>query len=544
MKKKHLLLLSIITGLLLWLAWPVRGFSFLLLVAFVPLLYAEDYIYRNKERYSKSLLFLMAYLSFFIWNALTTWWVYNSSAFGVVMAVVFNSLFMALAFWLFHITRRNIYEGRFSKGHYGYLALFAYWIGYEYFHLDWDLTWSWLNLGNGFSEYYKFIQWYAYTGTLGGTLWILLSNVILLDLVKKVTTRTYASRALVFRMSLTLLLVLWPAIFSLYIYYNYTEQENPVEIVIVQPNIDPYNEKFGGMSTELQAMKILDLIQRKITPETDFVIAPETALPEGVWLDELNMSPSIKKFRELLRRYPNTSVVIGATTYKMYEPGNATATARQYPGMERRYDVYNTALLIDTGMHIQTYHKSKLVPGVEKMPYPQIFGFLEEYAIDLGGMVGSHGTQAKRSVLTSLKGNSIAPVICYESIYGAFVTGYIRNGAHLIAIITNDGWWGDTPGYKQHNSYARLRAIETRRSIARSANTGISSFFNQRGDMLQSTNWWQEDVLSYSLNTNTHLTFYVRAGDYIGRIMSFTALLLLLYTIVSIILKRKSYKKL
>ena len=171
------------------------------------------------------------------------------------------------------------------------------------------------------------------------------------------------------------------------------------------------------------------------------------------------------------------------------------------------------------------------------MPYHAVFGFLDKFAIDLGGMSGSLGKQDERSVFTSpltplqrergTRQLAVAPVICYESIYGEFLSGYIKNGAQLIFIMTNDGWWGDTPGYRQHLSYASLAAIETRRSIARSANTGISCFINQRGDISQQTNWWTPCAIKGTINSNSEMTFYVKHGDYIGRIAAYVAAFLL-----------------
>jgi len=122
------------------------------------------------------------------------------------------------------------------------------------------------------------------------------------------------------------------------------------------------------------------------------------------------------------------------------------------------------------------------------MPYAKYLKFIQKLTLRLGGTFRSHAIQEKRSVLCAANDSiCIAPVICYESIFGEFVTDYIKLGAQYIFIITNDGWWGNTPGYRQHNSFAALRAIENRRSIARSANTGISSFVNQRGEISQAT---------------------------------------------------------
>ena len=117
-------------------------------------------------------------------------------------------------------------------------------------------------------------------------------------------------------------------------------------------------------------------------------------------------------------------------------------------------------------------------------------------------------------------------------IYGEWVAQQCRSGADLIAIITNDGWWKDTPGYKQHVSFASLRAIENRRSIVRSANTGTSCFVNQRGDILQATNWWVEDAIRGNVQLNKEQTFYTKYGNVLGRSFSFASILILLFAFV------------
>jgi len=145
----------------------------------------------------------------------------------------------------------------------------------------------------------------------------------------------------------------------------------------------------------------------------------------------------------------------------------------------------------------------------------------------------------RENLYTRKDSTGISPVICYESIFGEFVTDYIKEGSQFIFVLTNDGWWGDTPGYRQHHSYSRLRAIETRRSIARSANTGISSLINQRGEIVQRTNYWEPAAIRGILNANDELTFYTRHGDFIARIAYFFALLIALYTITRVIIERK-----
>jgi apolipoprotein N-acyltransferase len=181
---------------------------------------------------------------------------------------------------------------------------------------------------------------------------------------------------------------------------------------------------------------------------------------------------------------------------------------------------------------------------VEKMPFARLMKPLEGLAINLGGTVGSLGSDENRSDFERKSdGLKIAPVICYESVFGEYLTEYINNGANLIFVITNDGWWGNSPGYRQHMVFSKLRAIETRRSVARSANTGISAFIDQRGDVFQATKYWVPAVIRQKINANDYLTFYVRYGDYIGRVSGFVTAFLLLFAIASALQKRRGEKE-
>jgi len=456
------------------------------------------------------------------------------------MAIVFNALFMTLAFFAYHVVRRTVLK---SRG--GLYILIFFWITFEFLHLDWDLSWSWLNLGNGFANYPELIQWYEYTGVFGGDLWILLINILVYKLLLRAFGKYRSRKSVYIYGSSIVLLLLIPIASSLIVYYTYKEKEQPYECVVVQPNIDPYNEKFGGMTIQQQLDKIFNLAKQKINKNTDFLVCPETAIPEYINENEINEYESIDSLKSLIKKYPKLKIVIGISSFKIYKDGEKLSrTARYATNQHYYYDVCNTALYLDSMMIPQLYHKSKLVPGVEMMPFPKLLKPLEDFAIDLGGMTGSNCTQDERSVFGAKNSPvKVAPVICYESIYGDFMSGYIRNGANLIFIITNDGWWNNTAGHRQHMQYARLRAVEFRRSIARSANTGISAFINQRGDVFQPTTYWTPNVIEMKINGNNKITLYAQFGDYIGRIAMYLTVITFVIFIASIILnKRKRIK--
>ena len=534
---KNKVFLAILSGILLSLSWPTYGFPYLIFLAFVPLFLIEETLAQSAKKPLFG-IFKYAYLSLFIWNLITTWWIWNSTEFGAVMAIVLNSFFMSLIWVLFSFSKRY-----FKNTSFAIFILPIYWVTFEYFHLDWDLSWSWLNLGNVFANHPYAIQWYEYTGTFGGSWWVLIINILIFKLLKTVLSKEYNTKSVVISALPLVIFLVLPLGFSLYLYQTYKEKGEVVEVVVVQPNMDPWNEQFTSPPEEV-IQRIIDLSKPLITENTKFLVAPESAIQEGLRENDIlkpstqtRPSVSLKMLQDFLDDYPNLQLVIGASTYEFLDEPSETSRTTQ-GGMP--YDEYNTAILMNAHKVEDTYHKSKLVPGPEKMPFKKLLGPIQDVAFNLGGTVGSLGYDKERNTFPSVDGEiNIAPLICYESIYGGFVAEFVRNRASLIFIITNDGWWGPTQGYQQHLVFAQLRAIECRRSIARSANTGVSAFINQRGDIYEASDYWVQAALKSEISANKELTFFVRYGDYPARVSAFLAVLLLLISL-SVKLKRKT----
>lgn len=531
MKTFQLYLLALLSGLLLTLAWFPHGFIPLLFIGFVPLLLVERSIGERNGKYNSLILFTCAYLTFITWNVLTTWWVKNASLGGAIMAFSCNSLLMSLVFLLFHKVKKRI------GSNYQYLIFCCFWITWEFLHLDWDLSWPWLTLGNAFADYLNLVQWYEYTGVFGGGLWVLVVNCIIAScfVLAGKQFKFFMNKRKIIAVALIISVPVLCSFFIRVLLLNESATSKVIgpEVVVVQPNIDPYNEKFSASPIQ-QLKKMLLLAEEQLDSTTAYAVFPETAMPTGIWEEDIYQDPNILLIQQFLAKYPHLKIIIGASTAKAYREGEPlSSTARKFGKTEGYYDDYNTALQLDNTGKVQIYHKSKLVPGAELLPFRFIFKHIDNLAIDLGGTTGSLGMQKERSVLVSPDQQlKAAPVICYESIYGEYVGEYVKNGANFIAIITNDGWWGDTPGYKQHLKYGALRAIETRRWIVRSANTGISCFINPKGEILQPTHWWVPAAIKEKIGINNSLTFYTRFGDYIARIAMYTSFLILIYSIL------------
>lgn len=517
------LLYALISGILLALAWPTYGFPLLLFFAFVPLLFAEFSIRNSGKKLIKWRVFGVSYLSFFIWNLVTTYWLYFSTPFGGAFAVLVNSILMSLVFLLYHVVAKRTNFTAASA----FLA--SIWMVFEKIHLTWDFSWPWLNLGNGFSEYFHWIQWYEYTGTFGGTLWVWLVNIAIFKAL--LLYREYRDKTIIYRAILKVsLLILVPIGISYLIFANYKPAKKSLEAVILQPNIDPYTEKYNTTDTRIGEL-LLRLAKEKVTDSTDILVAPETVFADGTVLPAFNKSEAAFYGRQLIYKYPHLNFLSGISFYERFsDPQKVTSQSNQIGPMDW-YDDYNSAFLMNAEDTTQFYHKSKLVVGVETFPYQDILRpLLGDIMIDLGGTVAMKTTQEERSALHLNNDTSTAPIICYESVYGEYVTGYIRNGAEFLSIITNDAWWGDTQGHKQHLSYARLRAIETRRSVVRSANTGISAFINEKGEIEKSLGYMKRGSIKYRITLNDKKTFYVNYGDYIARIAELLAIILFVFS--------------
>jgi apolipoprotein N-acyltransferase len=540
MKRIYKILLSLLSGLLLSAGWPERGLPVLLFIGFIPLLIVEYELWKNRnDNHSSGFLPYIA-LSISTWVLLTTWWVYNSTPIGIVATILVNTSIVGGAFYLFHITHRKL-----SGTNAAFTALIGYVLSAEYLHLRWDLNFPWLNLGNGFAAYPKWIQWYEFTGIFGGSLWVLLVNIMLFLVIRDRVLLKICNRKIAFRMAAAILLIIIPISISLIMYNRYTEKINPVDVVVVQPNVDPYHEQYN-LDPKVVTERMLALAAEKSDSLTDFAVFPESAVQEGLYEDHFESSVAIARLRKFNRGYKRMNIITGISTRKVFEPGEPlSATAKKfrqpedYTGVDLYYDSYNTALFVAHDSTLQKYHKSKLTPGVEIMPYIHYLPFIEKFAIDLGGTVGSLGVNDDQTPFVVSENIKIAPVICYESVYGEFLNRFIINGASVIFVITNDGWWGNTAGHRQHMLFSVIRAIETRRSVARSANTGISCFINQRGDITQRTAYWVPAVIRQKINANDKITFYVKYGDYIGRIFVLVAALFALLTFTTSLRKRK-----
>jgi apolipoprotein N-acyltransferase len=504
--------------------------------AFVPLLFLLNEWHDKTKEGEKFKVLQYVYNTFIIWNIVSTYWVANTAFSAGIFAIVVNSLFMCVPVWLYLQAKKH------TSPALSVLAFAAFWISFEYGHMRWDLTWPWLTLGNSWAPFPQAVQWYEFTGHLGGSLWILIMNYVLYKAISSFMKKD--KKVLISHVILFLIIGLGPIIWSYIRYNSYEEKKDPIDVVVIQPNFEPHYQKFD-VSEAQQLDQFLALSRNKLDDSADFLVFPETSL-SSINHDRLYEYSEARTLKSFLDEYEDLKLVTGLSSFFTYEDGQVPDARWVRSHIGKNDTVYwavaNSAIYMQSNKdNYEVYLKSKLVPGAEIFPYRDFFFFMEPLVKKLGGSLYGWAVQPERTIFSNEKAR-IAPVICYESVFGEYVTEYIKKGADVIFIITNDGWWDNTPGHKQHLQFASLRAIETRRSIARSANTGISGFINQRGDILHATHYNEPAAVRGLMNRNDEITFYVRWGDLVGRISLFIAMITMI-AIISALVRKKLNKE-
>lgn len=528
-KVKLILVLSF--AVLMSVPWLVPHMGFLALIGFVPLLCLERVASRDGTRR----FWLWHYSAFVLWNAFTTFWVCNATVGGGIFAVLANALQMSLIFGLFRLSRRRM------SGVLPYIFLAAMWIAWERFYFDAQISWPWLVLGNAFARTTGLIQWYEYTGHLGGSLWVWACNLTLFGAMAAMSDgrwRAWNNKARAAFCTALALVFLAPAVASAIIGHNYEEvSEGKLDVLIGQPNFDPY-QKFQFLSQSQQNAIMVDIfdkaLDRRDSSDPVLLLAPET-FTSDITVGEYESSSTWRAFNALLNEHPGSSILFGASSKEYYfdeDPRDPNDYKLNDGGWVQRH---NSALTLTADGTTEIFHKSRLVVGTEMTPFPRIILPLAHWlGVGIGRCVG----QDEISVLHTF-GVPVGCAVCYESVFGEYCTGYVRKGAEYLTVITNDAWWGDTPGYRQHLSYSSLRAIELRRDIARCGNTGISCFIDQKGRIFQRGPWWEPATLEGQVNLNSKITFFASHGDIVGRVSTFVFLLLLLSLAVKFIIPKK-----
>lgn len=495
------LLYAVLAGICLQTGFWGKGWIVLESFGWVSWWQAEKTLKQLVHRKLLLWRLLYAFVFLFTWNVVATWWVRITGALWVIS--IANSLVMLIPFFMYWYL-----EKFFTSKTLKWLWI-PIWITFEFAHHHWQLTWVWLTLGNTFLYQNNWVQWYEYTGVWGGSLWVLLINVLIWELKE----------------SFSFIRLLWltsavivPLLVSEFLQKQIILPTRKLEVVLVQPNINPFTEKFKDCPYFIpyseQAQILVNLTLQKASANTDLVVFPETALDENFderWLRKYSTFQKIDSLQQKLQ----VPIILGAST-RIFSKERNSPTSLYAPLSHSYYEDFNTALLLkkDTILY---YKKNILVPGVETIPFPEYTIFLKDFISDIGASFFLLG-KGKELVVFPTEEALVAPIICYESMYGEHVAKFVQKGANLLCTITNDGWLGDTAWQRHHLFLGALRCIETRREMIHCSNMGASALIDLWGRVRSQISYNHRSALKGSIFTYERQTFYVLFGDIIARL--------------------------
>lgn len=505
--------LAVAAGILLGLSYPPFPFPFFVPAAFILLFRIIDLAHT-----ARSAAFY-TWFGFLVWNLIATYWLMYATLIGGILAILANSAVMTIPIAFIHYFKRRV-KGAFLAG----LIYASAWTAYEYFHYRWDLAWPWLSLGNAFAMTPRLVEFIRWTGTIGITFWIFFISYLLYQFL--ITDRKELGWS-------ALALIVIPIGISLLIYSHIRiHSKRSTQVVIVQPNYNSYLDMSGYSNPYTPLQEILKQSDSLRTDSTRLVLWPENAIQVGI-----DATSPITQILQDSSKAWNTTIISGSAFFQFYKPSKAPRLTHQ-TASGRPYNVYNAALafLPDGSFHI--YRKAKLVPLVERVPFVRILSKIIPF-VNWGNIQG-FGRGKKATVFKIAPDELISTDVCYDSVFPDWNRHFVHNGANLITVITNDGWWGYTSGFFQHFEYARLLAIEMHRYVIRSANNGISAVIAPNGQVLKRTAYWTHTAFRRNIPLFNDKTFYVRHGDWPGRIAIIIFFMTFAYVVSSRIIERKS----
>lgn len=479
---------SLLAGLLLAAAFPpMPAFTAVLTVPGLWLL-----VRLSEDASSGRHAMMRVYPGLLAWNIATTYWLAMATVGGGVAAILANAAVMSAPFGVY---RRWYRPGRHPMRDASVFA--ALWILFEWGHHQWDLAWPWLTLGNAFSNAIPLVQYIEFTGVLGVSAWVVLSVFLLRWAYERQDWRLSVP-VFIPPAGSVLLLMLWT-----------DAPAGRLNTLIVQPNFDSY-QRMSGFRTEAEALdSLLSIVNPELDEAVDVVLMPENSL-EGWVFPEPGTFPNHRLLAAAALR--DAAFVGGGTYYKRWTAGEPVPIPHRRSGSGEPYGMYNAGMAWYPDGGTQVYGKRRLVPLVERLPFAGFFARVIPWDgwLDWLGFEKGRETAVMRTAP-----HTLTALVCYDSVFPDWVRRNVKDGAAVIGIITNDGWWGDTGGHEQHFAYARLRAIETRRSVARSANNGISGVILPDGSVPVRTAYWTQTVIRASVPVYGTMTVYTRFGDWI-----------------------------
>ncbi len=502
MRRDTVLLIS--SALMLILSFAPFNLFVLAWVGLVPLFFAMD----GKGPRG-------AFITGFVWGLIfslgTIYWVVNSMYYygGVPVYIGCAVLLLLAAYMALYYAFFGLgFSVTAGLGHVTRILFTASsWVALEYLRGHLFSGFPWDLLGYSQATFLHVIQVADISGVWGVSFILVLFNAMLYMVLK--SGMFIRDRPLISAVTLSVGATLAVLVYGIYrterVDFSVSEWKG-IRAGVVQGSIEQSRKWDPGY--KLETVEIYRGLTKDLTGEgVDLVVWPETAMPFFLQSDAI--------FAPLVYDVPRE---IGS-----YLLAGSPAYARK----DGRVEYYNSAFLLSPeGEVLNRYDKVHLVPFGEYVPLKKVLFFIDKLTEGIGDF--TPGSELKPLKLTDRR--SIGVLICFESIFPELARGLTKRGAGLMAVITNDAWFGKTAAPYQHFDMAVFRAVENRIFVLRAANTGISGVIDPVGRTVAKKGLFERGAIIGEVAYKGGLyTVYTRYGDYFPLLSSAFSLLSLTY---------------
>lgn len=460
------ILTSFFSSLILFLSFLKIGsfsFGFLAYFSFIPVL-----IFLEEDKKP----FLTGYIFGVFFYLLLLYWVPFSNVekesrpwvvLGFLLLIAYLSCYFGLTFYLYR------------KIKYKLLLPFIF-SGFDFFRsLSSSFGFPWGSIAYTQSYYRYLIQIVDIGGVPILTFVIVLVNYFIYKLIREKKWKYGFVLAIIF---------IFLVLYSIVDIATLKKSNRYISAEIIQLNISPNDKRYNDFGIRLNTIKEM------IKEGSELYILPESSSP----CNAINYESCSQIFKNISDSL-NIAILVGTIEF---EKG-------------ARFKYFNSAALFDDGKFKGVHRKKYLVPFVERLPYNDVFPFLNKIEFGQGAF-----NPGKEYTIFDVKNIKFCALICFEQIFPRLVRRFVRKGADVIINITEDAWFGRTLGPYQHFENSILRAIEYKKPVLRCANSGISAYIEPTGKIVEKTKLFESRVIEKNVFIYDRKTIYTIIGDFFG----------------------------
>ncbi|MBQ9847984.1 MAG: apolipoprotein N-acyltransferase [Clostridia bacterium] len=265
-------------------------------------------------------------------------------------------------------------------------------------------------------------------------------------------------------------------------------ENETVSVAMLQGNVLS-NEKWVSANEGTIFDRYIEMAEEAAKNGAEIIVIPESAIPLAFYEN----SRTHIALANIAKEY-NVTFVAGIHYYENGVNGNSVIAVYPDGTLSERYD------------------KRHLVPFGEFIPFVDFIGkylpFVAEFNEGTSTLI-----EGEKPVVIETEHGSVTPLVCFDSIFPQFARQGCKNGAEMIAVVTNDSWFNDSVGIYTHLRHAQIRAIENRKPILRAANTGVSAIINEKGSVIDASQPLEKAIVYSEITANSTKTLYNRIGD-------------------------------